>query len=99
MDPKKMHLLANRILVKRDAALKTKSGIILPDSAQQKQKQGQVVAVGPGKRDDEGELQSMSIQIGDTVVFGAYAGSEVKADEAGIEYLIMTEDEVLGILN
>lgn len=90
--------LGNRVLIRRQNAKTTKGGILLPESAQEKQKIGEVVAVGPGKRDEEGNLIKMNISIGDKVVFGSYAGSEVKIDEPDAQYLIMNEDEILGVL-
>lgn len=90
--------LGNRVLVKRSKAQTSKGGILLPETAQEKPKQGEIVAVGPGKRDDEGNLQSMHVQIGDLVLFGAYAGTEVKTEERDVEYLIMAEDDILGVL-
>ncbi|MES2345505.1 MAG: co-chaperone GroES [Chlamydiota bacterium] len=90
--------LGNRVLVKRSKAQTSKGGILLPETAQEKPKQGQVVAVGPGKMDDEGNVLSMHVQVGDLVLFGAYAGTEVKTEDLNVEYLIMAEDEILGIL-
>lgn len=90
--------LGNRVLVKRAKAQTSKGGIILPETAQEKPKQGEVVAVGPGKVDDAGNLQIMNVRVGDLVLFGAYAGTEVKTDEREVEYLIMAEDDILGIL-
>ncbi len=98
MSMQKVKPLGNRILVKRSEAKTTKGGIILPDSAQEKPKQGEVVAVGPGKYDEDGELQPMNVRVGDTVLFTSYAGTEVKAEELGVEYLIMSEEDVLGVL-
>ena len=89
--------LGNRILVKRSKVKLSKGGILLPDSAQEKPKQGEVVAVGPGKFDEEGNLIKMEIAVGDLVLFSSYSGVEVKTvDDA--EYLIMSEEDVLGIL-
>lgn len=90
--------LGNRVLVKRSEAQKTKGGIILPDTAKEKPKQGEVVAVGPGKMDDEGNIQAMNVTVGDQVLFSAYAGTEVKTGDQGVEYLIMAEDDILGVL-
>ncbi len=99
MTAKNIKPLGNRVLVKRAEARVSKGGILLPDSAQQKPKMGEVIAAGPGKMDEEGRVQPMNVRTGDTVLFGSYAGSEVKSDEAGVEYLIMSEDEILGIVN
>ncbi|NGX26680.1 MAG: 10 kDa chaperonin 5 [Chlamydiae bacterium] len=85
--------LGNRILVKRSKASSSKGGILLPESAQEKPKEGEVIAVGPGKRSEDGELEKLNCKIGDQVLFGAYAGTEVEE-----EYLILAEDDILGIL-
>lgn len=90
--------LGNRVLVKRSKAQTSKGGILLPETAQEKPKQGEVVAAGPGKMDEEGTVRQMSVCVGDLVLFGAYAGTEVKTEERDIEYLIMSEDEILGVL-
>ncbi len=90
--------LGNRVLVKRAEAKTTKGGIILPETAKEKPKQGEIVAVGPGKIDEEGTLKTMNVRVGDQVLFSAYAGTEVKTLEQGVEYLIMAEDEILGVL-
>jgi len=97
MTAKKFKPLGSRILVKRVEAQSTKGGILLPESAKEKPRQGEVVAVGPGKYDDQGKLEPMNLKIGDQVLFGSYAGTEVKTGEEG-EFLILTEEEVLGIL-
>lgn len=90
--------LSNRVLVKRFKAKTTKGGIILPDSAQEKPKEGEVVAVGPGKCDDDGKVQTLSVKVGDKVLFGAYAGTEVKQNDGDDEFLIMSEDDIFGIV-
>lgn len=89
--------IGDRIIVRRvEADQKTKGGIVLPDTAKEKPKEGEVVAVGPGKTLDNGETSSMSLNEGDKVIFSSYAGTEVKID--GEEYLIMKEDDVLAVL-
>ncbi len=98
MSWKNIKPLGNRVLVKRSEAQKTKGGIILPDTAKEKPKQGEVVAVGPGKVDKEGRLQPLNLQVGDRILFTAYAGTEVKTEELNTEYLVMTEEEILGVL-
>jgi len=98
MSVKNVKPLGNRVLVKRSQAKTTKGGIILPDTAQEKPKQGQVLAVGPGKADEEGNITKMNVRVGDSILFSAYAGTEVKTDEQDVEYLIMSEDDVLGVL-
>lgn len=89
--------LGNRLLVKRSKANATKGGILLPDSAQEKPKEGVVVAVGPGKTDEQGNKEPMQVKIGDLVLFSSYAGTEVKGQDE--ELLILAEDDVLGILS
>ena len=91
--------LGNRVLVKRSRATTSKGGILLPDSAQEKPKQGEIVAVGPGKMDEHGKIQKTVLKAGDLVLFSSYAGTEVKTEETEAEYLIMSEDEILGILS
>lgn len=91
--------LGNKVLVKRSKAKTTKGGILLPDSAQEKPKEGVVVAVGPGKRDDEGELQPLTVKVGDKVLFSSYSGTEIKSDDQEEELLILAEDDIFGILN
>ena len=98
MSAPKIKPLGKRVLVKRTKAEASKGGILLPDSAQEKPKQGDVVAVGPGKIDQEGNAKKMTVQIGDTVLFTAYAGTEVKTGSQDEEYLIMSEEDILGVL-
>jgi len=74
----------------------TAGGLFIPDSAKEKPQEGQVVAVGKGKRGDDGKLIALDVQVGDRILFGKYSGSDIKLD--GNEYLIMREDEVLGVL-
>ncbi|HEY6344254.1 MAG TPA: co-chaperone GroES [Bryobacteraceae bacterium] len=90
--------LHDRIVVKRieEDTEKTASGLFIPDSAKEKPQQGEVVAVGNGKRNDKGERDALDVKAGDRILFGKYSGSDIKID--GIEYLIMREDEVLGVL-
>lgn len=94
MTEKKFKPLGNRVLVKRSEAQKTKGSIILPDNAKEKPKQGEIVAVGPGKANKAGHLEPMELKKGDHVLFAAYAGTEVENGE----YLILSEDDVLGVL-
>ncbi len=94
---KKLIPLADRLLVERlEVEEKTAGGIVLPDTAKEKPIQGRVVAVGEGRRNDEGNVIPLQVKEGDTILFGKYAGTEVKID--GEEYLIMREDDVLAIL-
>ena len=89
--------LYDRIVVKRIEEQETiRGGIIIPDSAKEKPQEGEVVAVGQGKRLDDGKLVPLELKAGDRILFGKYSGSEIKID--GEEYLIMREDEVLGVL-
>ena len=89
--------LHDRVVVKRiDAEEKTKGGIIIPDSAKEKPSQGQVVAVGPGGRDEAGKLIPIDIKVGDKVLFGKWSGTEVKLD--GTDLLIMKESDIMGVL-
>jgi len=93
----KLKPLGDRILVRRIEEAETKKGgIIIPDTAKEKPQQGEVVAVGPGRIDDSGKKIPMDLKKGDKILFGKYSGSEVKlADE---EYLIMREEDVLGVI-
>ncbi len=89
--------LHDRVIVKRLAAERTTaSGIVIPDTAGDKPDQGQVIAVGPGKRDEQGKLIPMGVKVGDTVIFGKYSGQTVKVD--GDELLVMREDDIMGVL-
>ena len=89
--------LHDRIVVKRiDADEKTAGGIIIPDTAKEKPQQGEVIAVGPGGRDEAGKLIPLDVTVGDRVLFGKWSGTEVKLD--GVEYLIMKESDVMGVL-
>ena len=90
--------LYDRIVVKRiDEQETTRNGIVIPDSAQEKPQQGEVLAVGNGKRLEDGSIVALDVKIGDRILFGKYSGSETKF--ADTEYLIMREDDVLGILD
>ncbi|MBS0648463.1 MAG: co-chaperone GroES [Verrucomicrobia bacterium] len=93
-----MKPLGNRVLIKREQAQTTKGGILLPDTAKEKPKIGEVVAVGPGKMDEEGKIHPMHVRVGDRVLFSAYAGTEVKNEDSSTEYLIMSEEEILGVI-
>ena len=93
----KFRPLHDRVVVRRITALeKTKGGIIIPDSAQEKPSEGEVLAVGPGGRDETGKLPPMDIKVGDRVLFGKWSGTEVKLD--GEDLLIMKESDVMGIV-
>jgi chaperonin GroES len=90
--------LYDRIVVKRldEETEKTASGLFIPDSAKEKPQQGEVVAVGQGKKTEEGKIIPLDVKAGDRILFGKYSGSDIKMD--GNEYLIMREDEVLGVI-
>jgi chaperonin GroES len=93
----KFRPLQDRVVVKRvEAESKTASGIIIPDNAKEKPSEGEVVAVGPGGRDEAGKLIPIDVTTGDRVLFGKWSGSEVKLD--GVEYLIMKESDIMGVL-
>jgi chaperonin GroES len=93
----KLRPLGDKILIKRvEAESKTKSGIVLPDTAKEKPRRGKVLAVGEGKRTDKGERVTPGVKKGDEVIFASYAGTEIKLD--GEELMIMSEDDVLAIL-
>ncbi len=93
----KIRPLQDRILVKRvDGETKTASGIIIPDNAKEKPQEGSVVAVGKGKTLDNGTVRTPDLKVGDKILFGKYAGTEVKID--GVEHLILREDDVLGVI-
>ena len=93
----KLRPLQDRLLVQRVAEEeKTKGGIIIPDTAKEKPAEGKVVAVGKGKVDENGKLIPMEVKKGDRILFGKYSGTEIKIE--GEEYLIMREDDVLGII-
>lgn len=92
----KIRPLQDRVIVKRVAEeTTTKGGIIIPDTAKEKPIEGEVIAVGPGKVED-GKRIELSVKAGDRVLFGKYAGTEVKLD--GVEHLILREDDILGVL-
>ena len=90
--------LYDRVVVKRIEEKENKiGGLFIPDSAKEKPQEGEVVAVGKGKRLEDGKVVSLDVQVGDRILFGKYSGSDIKID--GEEYMIMREDEVLGILD
>jgi chaperonin GroES len=93
----KFRPLHDRIVIKRiEAEAKSAGGIIIPDSAKEKPQQGEVVAVGPGGRDESGKLIPIDVKAGDRVLFGRWSGTEVKIDNE--DYLIMKESDVMGVL-
>jgi len=93
----KFRPLHDRVVVKRvDAEAKTKGGIIIPDTAKEKPQEGEIVAVGPGGRDENGKLIAMDVKAGDRVLFGKWSGTEVKLE--GDELLIMKESDIMGVV-
>ena len=89
--------LHDRVVVERlDSDEKTSGGIIIPDSAQEKPMQGEIIAVGNGARDDSGKIVPLDVKAGDTVLFGKWSGTEVKIDNE--DYLIMKESDIMGVL-
>jgi chaperonin GroES len=95
MDIRPLH---DRVVVKRIEEGETmQGGLYIPDSAKEKPQQGEVFAIGKGKRTEEGKIIALDVQVGDRILFGKYSGSEIKLD--GTEYLIMREDEILGVIS
>jgi chaperonin GroES len=93
----KLRPLYDRILVERlESEEVTKGGIILPETAKEKPQQGKIIAVGEGRRTDDGKIIPLKVKEGDLVLFGKYTGSEVKIE--GIDYLVMKEDDIMGII-
>ena len=89
--------LGDRVLVRRvEEEEKTKGGIIIPDTAKEKPQEGEVLAVGPGARDESGKIQPLDVKTGDRILFGKYAGNEITVN--GVEHLILREDEILGVV-
>ena len=94
----KFRPLHDRVVVKRiDEEQKTKGGIIIPDTAKEKPQEAEVVAVGPGKLNEEGKRSPMDVQEGDRILMGKYSGSEIKLD--GTDFVILREDEILAVIN
>ena len=90
--------LHDRVIVKRlDQETKTASGIVIPDAAAEKLDQGEVLAIGPGKRDDKGNPIALDVKVGDRVLFGKYAGQTVKVE--GNELLVMREEDIMAVVN
>jgi chaperonin GroES len=93
----KFRPLHDRVVVKRiEQEEKTKGGIIIPDTAKEKPQEGEIMAVGPGARDEDGELVPLDVKVGDRVLFGKWSGTEVKID--GEDLLIMKESDLLGVI-
>ncbi len=89
--------LHDRVVVRRiESDTKTKGGIIIPDTAKEKPQEGEVIAVGPGARDENGQIQALDVKAGDRVLFGKWSGTEVKLD--GEDLLIMKESDIMGVV-
>ena len=95
MGTTKIMPLGSRVLVQRQEAATTKGGILLPESAQQKQKRGTVMAIGPGKVDDQGKSHPVELKIGDEIIFSSYAGTEYKLEDE--EFLLLNEEDILAV--
>ena len=97
MEKSKIQPLADRVLVEPlEAEEKTASGIVIPDSAREKQQKGKVIAIGKGRVAEDGKVTPLEVKVNDQVLFGRYSGTEVKV--AGADYLIIKEDDILGII-
>jgi chaperonin GroES len=93
----KIRPLHDRVIVKRlEEERKSAGGIVIPDNAAEKPDQGEVIAVGPGKRNDEGKREPLDVKVGDRILFGKYSGSTVKIE--GTEYLVMREEDIMGVV-
>ena len=93
----KLRPLHDRVIVKRlEQETKTASGIVIPDNAAEKPDQGEIIAVGPGKRDDNGKVIALDVKVGDKVLFGKYSGQTVKVE--GEELLVMREEDLMGVV-
>lgn len=93
----KIKPMGNRVVVQREDAKSTKGGILLPESAQKKPRDGKVIAVGPGATDSNGKIQRIDVKVGDRILFSSYGGTEYKVDDT--EYLILSEEDVLAVYN
>ncbi len=93
----KFRPLHDRVVVKRlESDTKTKGGIIIPDTAKEKPQEGEVIAVGPGARDESGKIVTLDVKAGDRILFGKWSGTEVKIE--GLDYLIMKESDIMGVI-
>ena len=93
----KIKPLGDRVVIERSEEKEvTKGGIVLPDTAKERPQEGKVVAVGEGKKTEDGKVVALTLKVGDTVLYGKYSGTEIKVDEQ--EYLIMREDDVLAVI-
>jgi chaperonin GroES len=93
----KIRPLHDRVIVKRlEEERKSAGGIVIPDNAAEKPDQGEVIAVGPGKRNEEGKREALDVKVGDRILFGKYSGTTVKIE--GTEYLVMREEDIMGVV-
>ncbi|CAO3416608.1 co-chaperone GroES [Azospirillum doebereinerae] len=93
----KFRPLHDRVVVKRlESDTKTKGGIIIPDTAKEKPQEGEIIAVGPGARDEAGKIVALDVKAGDRILFGKWSGTEVKIE--GVDYLIMKESDIMGVI-
>ncbi|HYC04032.1 MAG TPA: co-chaperone GroES [Azospirillaceae bacterium] len=93
----KFRPLHDRVVVRRvESEQKTAGGIIIPDTAKEKPQEGEIIAVGPGARDEQGKVHALDVKVGDRVLFGKWSGTEIKID--GAEYLVMKESDIMGVL-
>ena len=93
----KIRPLHDRVIVKRlESETKTAGGILIPDNAAEKPSKGKVIAVGPGKRSDDGKIHPVDVKVGDVVLFGKYSGNEIK--EGADEYVVMREEDIMGVV-
>lgn len=90
--------LGDRVLVKRAAAKTSKCGILLPEQAQEKPREAEIIAIGSGKYDEQGRLKPMHVKVGDYILFSSYGGTEIKTEDEQSEYLILSQEDILGIL-
>ncbi|HLZ67853.1 MAG TPA: co-chaperone GroES [Aliidongia sp.] len=93
----KFRPLHDRVVVKRiEQEGKSKGGIIIPDTAKEKPQEGEVIAVGPGARDEAGKIHALDVKVGDRVLFGKWSGTEIKIDD--VDYLVMKESDIVGVI-
>ena len=93
----KFRPLHDRVVVKRiEQEGKSKGGIIIPDTAKEKPQEGEVIAVGPGARDEQGKIHALDVKVGDRVLFGKWSGTEIKIDD--VDYLVMKESDIVGVI-
>jgi chaperonin GroES len=93
---KKIKPLGNRVVIKRSEAKATKGGILLPETAKEKPKQGEIVAVGTGRVDEKGKNHPLDVKVGQQILFSSYAGAEYKMDD--VDYLILSEEDILAVV-